>query len=187
VIAAEGFLYHVSEERGIEVFIPRMPVRETPGTDCPVVWAVDRDHLCNYLLPRECPRVTFRAGPVTTGEDTGKFLGGDPELRVVAVESSRIVSIRSTELFVYRFDPSSFSLQDRCAGYHVSGERVVPRDEIPVDDPLSAVTGTGAELWFLDSLWELREEVIGSTLEYSIIRMANAEPAEDPARFHPLP
>jgi hypothetical protein len=46
-------LFHISEEPGIELFEPR--VSEGRG---PVVWAIDADRLRNYLLPRECPRVT---------------------------------------------------------------------------------------------------------------------------------
>lgn len=52
-------LFHVSEDSGIEVFEPR-PAALFPNLG-PVVWAVAESHLVNYLLPRECPRVTFCA------------------------------------------------------------------------------------------------------------------------------
>lgn len=58
-------LFHVSEESGIERFEPR----PSPYTDEPVVWAIDADRLRNYLLPRECPRVTYYAGCETTIAD----------------------------------------------------------------------------------------------------------------------
>jgi len=29
-----------------------------------LVWAIDGDHLRNYLVPRDCPRVTYYAGRV---------------------------------------------------------------------------------------------------------------------------
>jgi hypothetical protein len=51
-------LFHVSEERGIERFAPR----SSAGGMGPVVWAIDKHRLRNYLLPRECPRVTCYAG-----------------------------------------------------------------------------------------------------------------------------
>jgi hypothetical protein len=51
-------LFHVSEDSGIERFEPR-PSRYA---DEPVVWAIDADRLRNYLLPRQCPRVTYYAG-----------------------------------------------------------------------------------------------------------------------------
>ena len=47
-------LFHVSEEFGIDRFEPR-PSEYVSGF---VVWAIDTDRLRNYLLPRECPRVT---------------------------------------------------------------------------------------------------------------------------------
>ena len=51
----------------------------------PVVWAIDADRLRNYLVPRECPRVTYYAGRETTAADVERFLGSSPA--VVAVES----------------------------------------------------------------------------------------------------
>jgi hypothetical protein len=44
-------LFHISEESGIERFEPR-PSQYAMEL---VVWAIDADHLRNYLLPRECP------------------------------------------------------------------------------------------------------------------------------------
>ncbi len=75
-------------------------------------------------------------------------------------------AIRAVQLSLYRFDPSGFEIRDPPAGYYVSSE---------------------AEFRVLDSLWELRELVIDSTLEYSIIRIRNAASHEGLARFHPLP
>lgn len=51
-------LYHASERPSIVRFEPR-PVRAESGLTEEVVWAIDDEHLQNYLLPRECPRVTF--------------------------------------------------------------------------------------------------------------------------------
>ena len=64
-------LFHVSEESGIERFEPR----PSQYPDEPVVWAIDADRLRNYLLPRECPRVTYYAGRETTAADVERFLG----------------------------------------------------------------------------------------------------------------
>jgi hypothetical protein len=54
-------LFHVSEQADIDVFERRWS--ESAGQR--LVWAIDEDHLRNYLLPRECPRVTFYAGAQT--------------------------------------------------------------------------------------------------------------------------
>ncbi len=48
-------LFHVSEESGIKRFEPRA----LEGGGKPVVWAIDDARLRNYLVPRDCPRVTF--------------------------------------------------------------------------------------------------------------------------------
>jgi hypothetical protein len=82
-------LFHLSEEAGIERFEPR----ESTYTSYPVVWAITADRLHNYLLPRDCPRVTYYAGPDTTAEDVNRFLGENRA--VVAVEKSWFEQIRS--------------------------------------------------------------------------------------------
>ena len=56
-------LFHVSDVSGIQVFEPRMS-----RTGEALVWAIEESKLANYLLPRDCPRVTFYAKPDTTKE-----------------------------------------------------------------------------------------------------------------------
>jgi uncharacterized protein DUF6886 len=50
-------LHHVSEERNIAVFDPRSSALAPDAG--PIVWAIDGPKLPNYLLPRDCPRVSF--------------------------------------------------------------------------------------------------------------------------------
>ena len=64
-------VFHVSEEPGLDVFGPR----KVEATGESLVWAIDDEHLRNYLVPRECPRVTFYAGPGTSSADRERFLG----------------------------------------------------------------------------------------------------------------
>ena len=52
-------LFHVSEKSGITEFMPR----QSKYTQAPVVWAVDDEKVRNYLVPRDCPRVTYYAEP----------------------------------------------------------------------------------------------------------------------------
>jgi hypothetical protein len=52
-------LFHVSEQANIGRFDPR----PSEFASVPVVWAIDDARLRNYLVPRDCPRVTFYAGP----------------------------------------------------------------------------------------------------------------------------
>jgi hypothetical protein len=169
-------LFHVSEESGIERFEPR----PSPYTDDPVVWAIDADRLRNYLLPRECPRVTYYAGCETTVADVERFLGASPA--VIAVESAWLERLRSCRLYCYHLLPQTFACMDECAGYFVSRRPVVPAQVEVVDDLLAGLLGRGVELRFVPNLWPLRDAVISSTLRYSLIRMRNALPRSSPSQ-----
>jgi hypothetical protein len=161
-------LFHVSEEPGIERFEPR----PSQNADEPVVWSVDADRVRNYLLPRECPRVTYYAGDETTAADVERFLGSSPA--VIAVESAWLDRLRSCRLYCYHMPPETFVCIDECAGYFVSRLPVTPIGIQVVDDPLAAILGRGVELRFVPNLWSLRDAVVSSTLRFSIIRMRNA-------------
>jgi hypothetical protein len=167
-------LFHVSEEPGIERFEPR----PSQHTDEPVVWAVDADRLRNYLLPRDCPRVTYYAGPETTEGDVQRFLRSSPA--VIAVESAWLERLRSCRLYCYHLPPETFACIDECAGYFVSREPVVPTGVQVVADLLAALLGHGVELRFVPDLWSLRDAVVCSTLRYSLIRIRNALPRPSP-------
>jgi hypothetical protein len=167
-------LFHVSEEAGIERFEPR----PSPYADGRVVWAIDADRLCNYLVPRECPRVTYYAGPQTTAADAERFLGSSPA--VVAVEAAWFDRLRSCRLYCYQLPQQTFECIDDCAGYFVSRVAVVPSSVLVVDDLLAALLGRGVELRFLPDLWALRDAVVSSTLRFSLIRMRNALPRRAP-------
>jgi hypothetical protein len=169
-------LFHVSEESGIERFEPR----PSSYTDEPVVWAIDADRLHNYLLPRECPRVTYYAGCETTAADVERFLGSSPA--VIAVESAWLERLRSCRLYCYHLPPQTFACMDECAGYFVSRRPVVPTQAQVVDDVLVALLGRGVELRFVPNLWPSRDAVVSSTLRFSLLRMRNALPRPSPTQ-----
>jgi len=163
-------LFHVSEEPGIGRFEPR-----PAGQDGrPAVWAVDGERLRNYLLPRECPRVTYYAGRETTPADAERFLGASPA--VVAVEGGWAERLRSCRLYCYHLPPETFECIDECAGYFVSREAVVPARVEVFDDLMGELLGRGVELRFVPNLWPLHDAVAASSLRFSIIRMRNALP-----------
>ncbi len=170
-------LYHVSEEGGIAVFEPRLPPATDSGVQGEVVWAIDEEHLPNYLLPRECPRVTFNASEWTTSEDRGAHLGGGR--RVVAIETAWLQTIRSCQLYVYELPRSDFQLADRSAGYWIARVSVIPITVTEVVDCLAEIEKRGAELRVCHALWPLHDVVVSSTLDFSIIRMRNALPRAD--------
>jgi hypothetical protein len=163
-------LFHVSEESGIERFEPR----PSQYSGHPVVWAIDADRLRNYLVPRDCPRVTYYAGRDTTAADVQRFLGPSPA--VVAVESGWWERLRSCRLYCYHLPPGTFECLDECAGYFVSREPVVPALVQVFDDPMAELLRRGVELRLVPDLWPLRDAVVASTLRYSIIRMRGARP-----------
>ena len=162
-------LFHVSEQAGIERFDPRWS--EIAGRN--VVWAIDAEHLRNYLLPRECPRVTYYAGPQTESADIEKFLG--ESRAVVAIESGWFERIRACRLYCYHLSADSFECVDECAGYFVSDLPVVPTSVEVLDDLIHQLLKRNVELRFVPNLWPLRDAVVASTLQFSLIRMRNSQ------------
>jgi hypothetical protein len=163
-------LFHVSEEAGIGRFEPR----SIDGSSEPRVWAIDDDRLRNYLVPRDCPRVTYYAGAHTSRLDVERFLG--PSSAVMAFEHGWLDRVRSTRLFCYQLPAQSFELADSCAGYFVSRTPVLPLSVRVVDDCLSELGRRGVEVRVVSNLWHLHDAVAKSTLEYSMIRMRHAAP-----------
>jgi hypothetical protein len=168
-------LFHVSEESNIRRFEPRSP----EYTDEPVVWAIDPNRLYNYLVPRDCPRVTFYAGRGTTAADVERFLGSSEV--VVAIESRWWERLRTSCLYCYHVPPETFECIDECAGYFVSRDPVVPAHAEALNDLVTELLRRGVEFRILPDLWRLRDAVVASTLQYSLIRMRNAQPRAAPA------
>lgn len=163
-------LFHVSEEPGIKRFEPRAP---EDGHE-PVVWAITAARLCNYLVPRECPRVTYYAGPDTVRTDVERFLGTSGA--VVAIEQQWVERVRSCRLYCYHMPPDTFACIDECAGYFISRAAVAPAWMEVIDDAVSELLRRRVELRVLPSLWPLRDAVVASSLQFSMIRMRNALP-----------
>jgi hypothetical protein len=162
-------LFHVSEAAGIDRFEPRR-VETFPE---PVVWAIDSDHLRNYLLPRDCPRVTYYALPTSTREDVARFLG--LHTAVVAIESEWLARIQACRLHCYSLPPATFECIDEGAGYFVSRQAVVPDSVDIIQDPIGALAANGTELRVMHNLWQLHDAVAASSLQFSMIRMRNAK------------
>jgi hypothetical protein len=165
-------LFHISEEAGISRFDPR----PSEYSAVPIVWAIDDDRLRNYLVPRECPRVAYSAGPNTTMEDRERFLGTTPA--VVAIEDAWLERLRRARLFCYHLAADAFACLDECAGYFVSQEPAIPIKIEVIDDPIAELARRNVELRVMPNLWPLRDAVIESSLRFSIIRMRNAQPRD---------
>jgi hypothetical protein len=166
-------LFHVSEDFGISRFDPR----PSPSTDAGVigtaVWALSEPFLPNYLLPRDCPRICFRAKETTSDADRERFLGAASH--VVAFEASWLDRVRVARLAVYEMPPATFADALLEAGYWISRESVVPTGMAVVDDCLAGLTARGVEVRVLQDFWPLCDAVAGSSLRFSIIRKRNAQ------------
>jgi hypothetical protein len=165
-------VYHVSEEPDIEVFEPR----RIDATGEALVWAIDDARLRNYLMPRDCPRVTFSAGPRTSVADRERFLGSSAA--VVAIEAAWFPRLQSCRLFCYHLPGDAFRSYDETAGYFVSRTAVKPLSVECIDDAVAAILRRGVELRIVPNLWSLRDAVVESTLAFSIIRWRNALPRD---------
>jgi hypothetical protein len=167
-------LFHVSEDGGIERFEPTTSDQVAE----PVVWAIDAARLRNYLVPRDCPRVTFYAGRNTTKEDVQRFLPSSAA--VVAIEQAWLERLQRCRLYCYHMPPQTFECIDECAGYFVSRAPVVPARVQVIDDAIAELTARDTELRVLPDLWSLRDAVVSSSLRFSMIRMRNAQPRDAP-------
>lgn len=168
-------LYHISDTPGIKLFEPR-PAPSRSGVEGSMVWAIDREHLPNYLLPRECPRITFKKGEQSSQDDVERLIGSTGAERIIVVESGWVEQILAEQIIIYTFDSAPFKVQDVGAGYWVSLEAVAPIAEEKVSSPLTRLLREEIEIRITPSLWQLREAVADSSLEFSIIRMRNAAP-----------
>jgi hypothetical protein len=66
-------LFHISDEPGIARFDPRPANEFDSSVVDAAVWAIDEEHLPNYLVPRDCPRVRYY-GAKTTRKESGRHL-----------------------------------------------------------------------------------------------------------------
>ena len=162
-------LFHISDVSNIKTFEPR-PDNEGKKR----VWAIAEPRLHNYLLPRDCPRVTFFADTQTFVRDKERFLGDAKA--VVAIESGWFERCVEATVYLYEFDPAPFNCIDKIAGYYTATCSVQPLRETRVPNPLQRILERGVELRVLPSLWQLRDAVAESSLGFSIIRMRNARP-----------
>lgn len=165
-------LFHVSEEANLSVFHPRR--LEGTSVSEPVVWAIDDPHLVNYLLPRDCPRVTFASGSQTSASDGARFFPAGLR-RVVAIEADWLARAMDVVLYIYDLPAQTFELFDASAGYWLSREQVQPLGVTALPSALLEIARRGAEVRVLERLWPLHEAVVSSTLEFSMIRMRNAQ------------
>jgi hypothetical protein len=173
--AGEGAhaLWHVSDAAGIRRFEPRRT--PTASSDDEVVWAIDTRHLPLYWFPRDCPRATFWADDRTSEADAEHFLLGTAS-RVHAVEAPWLERLRTARPVAYRLPDAPFEPHPETGGYWVAREAVEPLDLTVLDDLLGRHAAAGIELRIVPALAPLWRRVVASTLQFSGIRLRNADP-----------
>jgi hypothetical protein len=167
-------LYHFSDDPNITRFEPRPPPSTSSRVAENVVWAIGRRLRHNYLLPRDCPRVTFYPKDTSAPADVTRLMAGTSAGHVVAIESRWLPQVRAGRLYQYALPPETFVPLDVGAGYYISREPVVPLSMVTIDDLLAELLTCDIELRVMPSLWKLRDAVMASSLQFSCIRMRNA-------------
>ena len=169
-------LWHVSESPEIDRFEPH--VSATAAEREPLVWAIDTRHLPLYWFPRDCPRGTFWADAATSSEDAARLLGD--ATRVHAIEESWLDRMRTAAVFAYRLSEEHFEPHPEVGGYWISRATVEPIETELLDDLVGRHRRAEIELRVLPNLWPLWNDVVASTLEFSGMRLRNAEPMLTP-------
>lgn len=176
-------LFHVSEESNIELFVPRIPIREDMDKSKGLVQALTEEHLAQFLTPRDCPRVTYRITEKATQNDIEKFFSSSSRY-CIAIEHGWYEKMTSTILYVYEFNTANFYFDDY-AGFYVSDQTEKPISITKYDDLFGELFKRNVEIRIINNLWPLADAVKKSTLKFSICDMANARPRAQ--RTKPLP
>jgi hypothetical protein len=169
-------LFHFSDDPAITRFEPRPPPSASSGVTDHVVWAVGARLRHNYLLPRDCPRVTFYAGPASRPADVERLLGHTSARHVVAIETGWMPALRQGHLYQYELPTDTFVPMHEGAGYYISRAPVLPLGLATIEDLLGELLACDIELRVMPSLWPLCDAVVASSLRFSCIRMRNALP-----------
>jgi hypothetical protein len=159
----------VSEDPSIEVFHPHR--NELHALDEALVWAVDTHYQWLYWFPRDCPRACWEANADTTDEDVARWLEGDRERRVAAIEAAWLERMRRANVYAYRLPPETFEPWDK---FFVSRQTVVPLELVELGDLLARHAEADNELRIAPALYPLWDKVISTTLDFSGIRLRNA-------------
>lgn len=167
-------LYHVSEEADIHAFVPRIPYRKDVDQSKGIVWSLTEPALPNWLTPRNCPRVGFRAVEATTQEDIARFFSSSSH-HCVAIEHGWHIKMLETTLYVYEFDPTNFYF-DASAGFYVSAHTEIPIGVAKCENLYEELFKRNIEVRIVNNLWQLGESVQKSTLQWSLCRMGYAQP-----------
>ncbi|WP_250027665.1 DUF6886 family protein [Paractinoplanes maris] len=173
-----GEVLHFSEDPTIERFVPH--VAPTSVETEAYVWAVDERRAPDYWFPRQCPRAMAWVVDGTSHVDRDRIIGAGSGVRVHAIEYGWLEALRTTRLYAYRLPAAPFrpiaspGSEPHAMVATEPVEPLGPADE--VGDLLACHAAAGIQLRVLGNLWPFWDEVVGSTLGHSGIRLGNARP-----------
>ena len=172
-------LFHFSEKRDIDIFMPRpvnVPAPRAEGMgwlNGPLVWAIDDWHQPMYLFPRECPRILLWPLVTTTRADLQAYWMTSACRMIAYVEWAWFDRIASALLYRYALPHEPFeSLDD--AGMWVSRRAVIPTEVEAIGDAPKALHEAGVELRVVPTLAPLKA-LWSTSLHVSGIRLRNAQ------------
>ena len=174
-----GEVLHFSEDPTIAEFSPH--VAQTSTDPAPYVWAVDEVQAPAYWFPRQCPRATAWRTARTTADDQQRVLGPIAE-RVHVIEYGWLHRMQTAKVFAYRFHVADFEPYGDPAEPHafVARRPVCPLGPAEaVGDLLSLHREAGIELRLTDSLLAWWDTVVGASIGFSGIRLANVQSPPD--------
>ena len=166
-------LWHVSENPSIERFMPHVSADGRPRRTARLG---DRHAAsAGLLVPTRVPARDVLGRRASDPYDAARLLAGSS--RVHAIEAAWLDRMHSTQVFAYRLPEPSFEPHPEVGGYWVSRETVEPARGAPLGDLVALHEDAAIELRVLPNLWQLWNDVATSTLEFSGVRLHNAQPA----------
>lgn len=167
-------LFHVSEQPNISRFDPRPVNAFGSRVVGAAVWAIDEEHLPNYLVPRDCPRVTYVCNAQTSLADRQRFFGASNAKRIIAIEADWLERAMSQPIYLYEMPPTTFECIDAHAGHYISRQPIFPLGVRRIGNPIAEMLKHDVELRIVKDLPALHEAVVESTLSFSNTRLQNA-------------
>ncbi|WP_212982594.1 DUF6886 family protein [Paenibacillus cineris] len=126
------------------------------------------------IFQEHAPESAFGQRMIQVNMDNERFFGMSRTSRMIAIETGWYERVKKGSIYRYIFDAADFELEEENAGYHVSRRPVIPMEVQRIDDLITAILNEGIELRITPSLQPLREQVLKSTVNFSMIRMRNA-------------
>lgn len=162
-------LFHYSEDPGIEAFVPHVPA-SNPASE-PSVWAIEARYAPLYWFPRDCPRAAVWANdPDQLRDLRARF--DTPAERVHFAFGRDEQWIHATQLYEYSFAATPFAPWPDAEGQWIASTAVRPAERRTMTDLVVTQVGAGVDLRFIDDLASVRDEIVGSGLPFSIVRLA---------------